>query len=257
MRKLEVHLRHVCLDLLRLVHRVCSMPSSRRTWNWYRGRGQARRPWLGFWKNWEWSLSIQRQMLCFFRFIWMKSLSETNYTINPNKNFHRVLQVPLSSFHLFAEATFGHWPLIQSGSSRRWVVGVGVELLGVWSTTAVLKGFSCCTIGVIWASTWNFDTSWMFLTWCFWWVVLYWATQFQVSSQARKSIKNWSHIQITIDYKRSHVFLIAVVWKSSNIKHMSRLFKLLQVELKTQANRLVKIEMKSQPLSPSTTMADT
>lgn len=37
---------------------------------------------------------------------------------------------------------------------------------------------------------------------------------------------------------------------------MSRLFKLLQVELKTQANRLVKIEMKSQPLSPSTTMAD-
>lgn len=167
----------VCLDLLRLVHRVCPMPSSCRTWNWYRRRGQARRPWLGFWKNWEWLLSIQRQMLCFF--IWMKSLSETNYTINPNKNLQRVLQVPLSSFHLFAEATFGHWPLIQSGSSRRWVVGVGVELLRIWSKTAVLKRFYCCTISVIWGSTWNFDTGWMFLTWCFWWVVwdtAYWAT---------------------------------------------------------------------------------
>lgn len=54
-------------------------------------------------------------LLYFFCFIWMKSLSETNYTINPNKNFQRVLQVPLSS----AEATFGHWPSIQTGSSQR------------------------------------------------------------------------------------------------------------------------------------------
>ena len=54
-----------------------------------------------------------------FCFVWMKSLSETNYRTNPNKNFQRVLQVPLSSFHLFAEATFGHWPSIQTGSSRR------------------------------------------------------------------------------------------------------------------------------------------
>ena len=232
MLKLEVHLQHLRLDLLRLVHRICSMPSSRRTWNWYRGRGQAWRPWLGFWKHlgmMEWLLSIQRQLLCFFCFVWMKSLAETNYRTNPNKNFQRVLQVPLSSFHLFAEATFGHWPSIQTGSSRRWVVvggdGVGVELVTVWSKICWVfhhRDVADCSHLLPYFGL-NLELRFrlkfpdmMLLISCFrYWLLGYRDTHFQVSSPARKSIKTWSHIYIYVyigynRHNRSDVLLTAV-----------------------------------------------